>query len=277
MPEFHNLSELVLNEPGQSWGNLGYWQDNNTYSDACRALAQLLADKVQLNSESRVMDVGFGCGDQLLLWLEKYRVADVCGINYSESQTTLARKVLASTSFHIHGDDLLHGSVSDDSLWRLLLKHKPGINRVLALDCVYHFPCKADFISRAYQCMVLGGRLGLTDFILDQSLSRFQINSIKTNAMLKLSRIPKQNMATKEEYIGLLEKNGFTNIQLIDISAQVMPKFRVWLTQFKRDYSVRYRSLPWYLKIKYEGTANFLKWAYDNKVLRYVIVSADKN
>ena len=77
--EFHDLQELSLNVDIQtgallgSWGNLGYWfRDDGSviehYSEAAKQLAYQLAMFSQLQSKHNVLDVGFGCGDQLIYW-----------------------------------------------------------------------------------------------------------------------------------------------------------------------------------------------------------------
>lgn len=279
MSEFHNLSELALNDQGQSWANLGYWKEHNSYSGACQALARLLAEKTALNSGSRVMDVGYGCGDQLLVWLNEYDVEHIQGINNSKSQTTHAKTKLINNGYSNDTKYLIEGNGCDFELWHhLRLKAaspqtlKP-LNRVLALDCIYHFTQKQDFLSLCFQYLERNGILGVTDFILNSD--RLTISKqLKLKTMLHLSRIPTDNIVTSECYVRQLKRTGFKNIELTDISQHIMPKFKQWLTSTKT--SKRYEKLPWQLRLKYQTTAEFLNWAYKNNVLRYIVVTATK-
>ena len=81
--EFHDLAELHLNiNPTtqaieSSWGNLGYWKDSNNgqdivhYPQACQQLAMEVALIADLSPEHKLLDTGFGCGDQLLIWIKE--------------------------------------------------------------------------------------------------------------------------------------------------------------------------------------------------------------
>ena len=146
MAEFHDLAEVALNRQGQSWGNLGYWQSETEYSDACRALALLLGAQAGLDQQSLVFDAGFGCGDQLLLWLEHFRVAQVRGANLSRSQTAYAKAKLAKAGFPAAATAIVQDDINDAEAWTAALgEEKPS--HVLALDCAYHFPDRVAFIA----------------------------------------------------------------------------------------------------------------------------------
>lgn len=275
--EFYDLSERLLNSGDAYWGNLGFWKCANDYSMACEALAHQLAIKVNLCEESRVLDAGFGCGDQLLLWLGKYRVEFLCGVNYSVSQTKLAKQRLVdSGSTNINLDCFIQGDVSDllgPALWGEILIKDYLINTVLALDCAYHFPSRKQFLADSYKLLSTSevGRIGLTDIVLaDEVLSWGK--KVILHSMLYLSRIPKSNIVTLSEYSNQLLQAGFEQIGSQNISEHVFEPFGAWLTSSK----VGRRKLKGNIGawLKYKVTAAFLAWAYRKQVLRYVIISA---
>ncbi|MGK0249695.1 MAG: cyclopropane fatty-acyl-phospholipid synthase-like methyltransferase, partial [Oleispira sp.] len=111
--EFYDLSERILNTGDLYWGNLGYWQRGSDYSMACANLARSLAEAVDLDQNSGVFDAGFGCGDQLLLWMREYQVEFLCGINYSVSQTELAQQRLQQAGFKEAADNIHQGNVAE--------------------------------------------------------------------------------------------------------------------------------------------------------------------
>jgi hypothetical protein len=63
------------------WLNLGYWKHANTYPEAAAALACLLADHAELKRDDALLDVGFGFAEQDFLWLERYGVKHISGVN----------------------------------------------------------------------------------------------------------------------------------------------------------------------------------------------------
>lgn len=265
MSEFHDLSEVALNAEGKSWGNLGYWSDGDSYSDACRSLATLLGNSSALDSGSTVLDVGFGCGDQLLLWLSEFQVRSVAGVNYSHSQTRWAQQ-RGKASPYSERLDLLQGDVDNEELWRQWQESKARINRVLALDCLYHFPCRQRFLRRAAGLLTQGGCLGVTDFVLADGLSQRSLAHRALRWMLKQSRIPEHNLVYRDDYAGQLHEAGFERFEIVDISEQVMQGFWQW-SRVRRD-------IPWHRWLKYEVTGRFLGWAYRKQVLRYCLVVA---
>lgn len=271
MAEFFGLAELPLNAGDETWGNLGYWESAPNYSEACRALATRLGTAAALDEQSRVADMGFGCGDQLLHWLEHFGVSHVTGINLSESQTALAQSRLTESGHSESATAIAQGDVDDTSHWARWAES--NINRVLALDCAYHFPDRAAFLDRAGELLKKDGRIALTDFVLADRYRQRSLQGLALSPMLKASRIPAPNMVTLPRYEKQLGEAGFSNVEAEDISAWVMQGFAAWLRGFKLANPQR---MPRRLWLKYEVTAAFLDWAYRKQVLRYVLISATR-
>jgi len=263
--EFHDLAELALNRAGQSWGNLGYWKNASDYSDACRALATLLGEQAALDHHSIVFDAGFGCGDQLLLWLEHFGVSQISGVNLSRSQTAHARTLLAGKGQADTSAAIRRGDVNDPAIWKAALDGtKPS--HVLALDCAYHFPDRLAFWGLAEQHLAPAGRLVLTDFMLD---ARHRTKGFRHRLlcwMLKRAHIAETNIVNEEIYRDQLVQAGYGEIIILDISEYVMPAFSAGSD----------RKLKWPVRCKYAVTSRFLKWAYRRSILRYCLVSATK-
>ncbi len=278
MAEFHDLAELALNRDGQSWGNLGYWQTAEDYSAACRALALLLGETAGLGRDSVVFDAGFGCGDQLLLWLEHFRVARICGVNLSQSQTAHARAKLMQAGYPAVAAALVQGDISDpEACSAALNRGKP--DHVLALDCAYHFPNRMEFFALAQQHLAPAGQLALTDFMLAEQHDTASLAHRVLGWMLKLSRVAEANIVDRERYRLELQETGFENIRMVDISEHVMPG----LAQFIRN--LRLDKIPagagtrpgWSGWLKYRLTGRFLEWAFRRSILRYCVITATKS
>jgi cyclopropane fatty-acyl-phospholipid synthase-like methyltransferase len=277
--EFYDLSERILNTGDFYWGNLGYWQQGSDYSTACAHLARILAEAVDLNQNSRVFDAGFGCGDQLLLWMREYQVEFLAGINYSVSQTELAQQRLKQAGFKESANNLYQGNITE--LNRDLKFHTKNINRILALDCAYHFPSRKQFVEDSYQILQASKndgyhkKIAFTDIVLANTAAGKTLpwrKRILLNTMLRLSQIPQENIITLQEYEQQLHQSGFEQVSSQDISEHVFLPFGHWLVsqEDRIKKSTGKRSI-W---LKYKITSAFLAWAYNNQILRYVIVSA---
>ncbi|NRD90910.1 hypothetical protein C8024_17830 [Sphingopyxis sp. BSNA05] len=270
MAEFHDLAELALNREGQSWGNLGYWKSETEYSDACRALAILLGEQAGLDRQSVLFDAGFGCGDQLLLWLDHFRVARVRGVNLSCSQTAYARTKLVEAGFEDSAAAIVPGDINDPGIWQAAT----GTDRpshLLALDCAYHFPSRLEFIAQARRHLAPAGRIALTDFMLSDHHRTGSVTHCLLRWMLKRSHIAEANIVHPSRYLDQLRQAGFDEVRIVDISKHVMPGF----AHFIRTFRVAGKA-GWAGWLKYAVTSRFLQWAYGRSILRYCLVSATK-
>jgi len=275
MSEFHDLAELALNREGESWGNLGYWQTATEYSDACRALALLLGEQAGLNPQSVVFDAGFGCGDQLLLWLEHFRVARVCGANLSRSQTAYAKAKLAKAGFPAAAAAIAQGDINDPEAWSAAA-NRPS--HVLALDCAYHFPSRVEFFALAQQYLAPTGQLALTDFMLSDQHRTGSFTHRILRWMLKRSHIAEANIVHRETYLRQLQQTGFSDIRIIDVSEHVMPGFARAILKLRQKNAAAGvgKKIGWSALVKYRVTGRFLDWAYRRSILRYCVISATK-
>ncbi len=275
MAEFHNLAELALNRDGQSWGNLGYWESATDYSDACRALALLLGEHAALDHQSVVLDAGFGCGDQLLLWLDHFRVARLSGANLSRSQTRYAKAKLAKAGYPAIA--LLQGDINDADIWSDALDTDQP-SHVIALDCAYHFPSRVEFFALAQQHLAPVGQLVLTDFMLSDEHRKGSLADILLRWMLRRSHIAETNIVRKQRYRRQLLEAGFDKMRMVDISPHVMPGLARYLQKLRQDKgSARAGKKPgWWGLLKYRITGRFLQWAYLRSILRYCVISATK-
>jgi len=63
--------DIILNaETPSSWMNFGFWNEGVTnYAQAASALARTVGEASGLTENDCVLDLGFGCGDQLSVWL----------------------------------------------------------------------------------------------------------------------------------------------------------------------------------------------------------------
>ncbi|MFK7841238.1 MAG: hypothetical protein AB8B54_03145 [Sphingorhabdus sp.] len=274
MSEFHDLAELTLNREGQSWGNLGYWQSATDYSEAGRALAILLGEAAELDSQSVVFDAGFGCGDQLLLWLIHFHVAEVFGANLSRSQTAYAQNSLTESGHPKAAFAIVQGDINDPDVWSAALgENQPS--HILALDCAYHFPSRLAFFTLADQHLESAGRLALTDFILSDQHDRNSFTHRILRWMLKKSHIAETNIVRKDIYLRQLGDAGFKQARLVDISEHVMPGFARYLRE-THGASNNGKRLDWSGRVKYGVTGRFLSWAYHRSLLRYCVITAIK-
>ena len=288
--EFHDLQDVILNlnckrlELDGSWGNLGYWLDEhdasiNRYSVAATKLADALASFTQLKPWHNLLDVGFGCGDQIIHWQHQFGVNSIWGINYSQVQTQYAQQKLIA--FHTSAQ-LFQGDATQAQSWQAL---PHSFDRIVALDCVYHFSDKSKFFKLCADRLHYqqnhdsdtAGELALTDLVLSKPI-RNPIQFCLLKMVCYFSHIPFSNLKVRHDYEAQLKQANLSLYEYKDISAQVMLPFSKWVFQFRQDVKklknlddkhTALKKISW---AKYIGTALFLRWAVRHNVFQYAMM-----
>jgi 2-polyprenyl-3-methyl-5-hydroxy-6-metoxy-1,4-benzoquinol methylase len=285
--EFHDLQDIVLNyncqklELDGSWGNLGYWVDKNgerinQYSEAAARLADSLAHFTQLKQAHNVLDVGFGCGDQIIHWQHKFGVKNIWGINYSQIQTQYAQQKLSAFGSTAQ---LIQGDATQANAWQIL---PDQFDRIIALDCVYHFANKSNFFKLCadhfYHQKELGSdvdqEMVLTDLVLTNPI-RNPLQFLILKMVCYFSHIPLGNIKVRKDYEAQLKQADLYLYEYKDISAQVMLPFSKWVFEFRQDVKKldgkhsAIKNIGW---SKYIGTALFLRWAVRHDIFQYVMM-----
>jgi hypothetical protein len=282
--EFYDLEDIQLNyqpETGylnSSWGNLGCWLDDTkspigNYSQACEQLAielGRLAKLDQLTQGHIVLDTGFGCGDQLFVWSNSFAVKQLVGINFSHSQTAMAVNALNRKGCEAQKSAyfLQQGDCCDPVAWHYVPK---ALDRIIALDCLYHFKNKSDYFELCNEHLAVDGILAASDLVLVKPINHLLDKTI-LKIICKLSHIPFENLMTLSSYQALLVQQGLVLSQAVNIADKVFLPFGQWLNTYmaemKRSHKTD-RKLGW---LKYKGTAVFLRWAYNKQILDYQLL-----
>ncbi len=246
--------------------NLGYWKDAATLDEASVHLADLLAQEAGFQAGHRVLDVGFGFGDQDLRWAQAYEHLRIDGLNVTPLQVELAKARVASTTFAdriaLQVGDALEPPFAKDTF-----------DAVVALECAFHFRSRQRFFEAAHRVLRPGGRLALADFIAAPSCLE-SMNLRQRVARLFGTRawqIPARNLCGLDEYLAMLRAAGFHNIRTRSIASEVFAPFeryqraRFDTPAFKERYHPMIR---WMAKTQID--LGFLH------TLDYVVVTGDK-
>ena len=259
------IDRSLLNHgfPGSTWGNLGLWTDAaQDYPAACQALAGRLAEYAQLTPGCSVLDVGFGYGDQLVFWKQRFAVGRITGIETDAAGVEEARRKLAAFT-----DVTLR--LGDDSPYPPQKSHDRELyDRVLALDCAYHFAPRSAFFAHALRALHPGGRLALTDILTADNASASQQARLS-----KMCGIPQENLMTQQDYGQALAALGFCNIRFERLDEEVLSGFSRFATRLLRRRGIAGLSAG---GLKIFATAAIAAWLRRGQRVHYVLVSADR-
>jgi cyclopropane fatty-acyl-phospholipid synthase-like methyltransferase len=261
--------------------NMGYWKNATTFDDACEAMAMLVAEAAGFQPGHRIVDAGYGFGDQDLAWIRRCGV-QITGFNITQSQVRVARRRVRearlgggkSVSFLERPDwarrrvrEARLGGVIDLRLGSALDTGLPSssVDAVVAVESAFHFPSRPAFFREAHRLLKPEGRLALADLVLKPD-----VRSLRQRATLWASKrfwqMPEENLYGIEVYTRHLHDAGFVDVQVQTITDDVFPPFAAYAQKRKHQPDVVARANP--LMRAMWGNAR------GHTVFDYVIVSA---
>lgn len=153
-------------ELGQLWKRYvhwGYWEDvrtaDGTTADFVAAMARLddvLLDAGRLADGQKVLDVGCGFGGTIQRINAAYTGMELTGLNIDPRQLAVA--AVQTTPAPRNTVAWVEGDACE-------LPFEDGtFDRVLAVECVFHFADREKFFAEAQRVLKPGGYLALSDF-----------------------------------------------------------------------------------------------------------------
>ncbi len=154
-------------ETGQLWENQvhwGYWEDPKAaegtradYTAAMEAMNGVLFHAGKLTDGQKLLDVGCGFGGTLQQINGAYSDMDLTGLNIDPRQLAAADAQITPT----YGNTLrwVEGDACE------LPFEDNSFDRILAVECIFHFPSRQKFLAEAARVLKPGGYLAVSDFV----------------------------------------------------------------------------------------------------------------
>ncbi len=142
----------------------GYWEDpklsDKSVPDLVRAMDRLndvLLDAALLKDGQAVLDAGCGFGGTLAAIDERFSKMTLAGVNIDPRQLEVAKEQVKHRPVN-------HLEFFEADACALEFPDQ-SFDRILAVECVFHFPSRAGFLKQAARLLKKGGRLVLSDFV----------------------------------------------------------------------------------------------------------------
>lgn len=198
------------------WGehvHHGLWRrGDESRSEAVRALVQLVAQEAQVESGSRVCDIGCGYGATSRMLAQEYG-ADVTAITLSAAQhafaTERADELQASAK---RAPKTLLGDWLQNELPR------ESFDAAIAIESSEHMPDKAAFFAQAHRVLRPGARLVICAWLSADAPSA-RAERWLLEPICREGRMP--HLGTVGDYDALAAAAGFQRVRYEDITRQV--------------------------------------------------------
>ncbi|OBJ70200.1 class I SAM-dependent methyltransferase [Mycobacterium sp. 1274756.6] len=154
-------------EVGQLWESQvhwGYWENpkdaDGTRDDYIAAMAQMnrvLFEASKVADGQRLLDVGCGFGGTIQQLNAEHSGMDLVGLNIDPRQ--LAAAEAQTRAANGNAVDWVEGDAC------ALPFEDNSFDRILAVECIFHFPSRAKFLAEAARVLKPGGYLAVSDFV----------------------------------------------------------------------------------------------------------------
>ena len=209
----------------------GYWPDPaqadqtaEDYANAAEALSWQVCNAAQVSEGQRILDVGCGFGGTVATLNENCTRLDLVGVNIDERQLERARRMVAArpgNRVEFKYGDACALPFADQSA-----------DRVLAVECIFHFPDRRRFFAEAARVLKPGGYLALSDFLPAAWFAPLARLGARTRELAQL--FGHCTACTLNGYRSLAREAGLEVVLEKDISDHTLPTYAFLLALPKR-------------------------------------------
>lgn len=221
MPRSHPrppVDPALLNHraPDALWTNLGDWTATTDYTAAATALAVRVGEAAALGPHDCVVDYACGYGDSLRLWVERFGVRRVVGV---EPNPQVCERVRA----RIAGWGLSERISIIASRAELLAPRRVAadVSAVVCVDAAYHFRTRLAWWQMLATDLPAGARVAASDILMADR----QRPGLGLRWIARAMGIPTENLVDATAMRTALTEQGLQDLQLTSTGVSVLDGF----------------------------------------------------
>lgn len=246
----------------QRHAHLGHWDETpatvtaDQFAAAQGRMNDVLIDLGQPEDHQRILDVGCGFGGLLQSVDRQSSGCELLGVNIDWQQLEICQELQTQNS------NVFRWQEADACA--LPLDHST-IDVVFCVEAMFHFPSRRRFLDEAWRCLVPGGRLVVTDFVLAESTNfpEFAAAALLNDGYGPWPDPWGRSGTTAE----LLTAGDWINVKTFDATENTMPSYRFVAPAHGTQ-----------VDLDDPGTraVMMLQWLHERGYLRYLYLSATK-
>jgi ubiquinone/menaquinone biosynthesis C-methylase UbiE len=206
--------------------HFGYWPnpavadcDDEDYARAAEQLTRELCQAAQIASGESVLDAGCGFGGTLASLNEQHRDMRLVGLNLESRQLDRARQIVRpapGNTLELHQGDACALPFDDNSF-----------DRVLAVECIFHFPTRERFLREAFRVLRPGGTLALSDFVPSALFRPLATAATESPALARFQYFGRCNLSfTAGAYRRTTRQIGYQPLVERNVTRNILPTYR---------------------------------------------------
>ena len=247
--------------------NFGLWTPPvKTYLEAAENLVLTMARKLELNAQSKVIDVASGMGAQDIL-LVKNVGCHITSVEVTRKHVDQALRRIQAAHMSDRIDARFGTAVS-------LPFPDESFTHALCVEGTQHFNTRLDFLHEAYRVLKPGGKICVSDYALTSFPKKFWQKHL-INLAARLWCVPKVNFGTPATYLKTMQEVGFKNVTIESIGAQSIPGY-VQEAQRPDNLKQQRRIRGFFPTLFGKAMDYSVLYAFNAGLIDYLILTAEK-